>query len=698
MEQPRLKGIVPFPSIRTQLLIVSLVVLILPWVGIQTLRDMENLLRQQQVQSVMTSATSILNALSSIDETIMLHNQESELTPAGSEVVLSDFTTPIIVDGYADDWPDDRIKQAYDTTNALQDGNSSSQVSFVLSSVRQQGKLILLLDVNDDVLYQTSNPLSEPHNGDRILLGLADEQARIDRRYVIGSNTPGWLRVIPLHDPSSNETRIQAELQVRSGGYTIEIALPEYLLSRHISLQLIDRDNDDNSDYAVIGNTPVAPATGGLIFGQYPQIMRTINAYRGPGQSISVIDRRGYVLANTTDDTASPDRDPSMKHDMLDRLLQILILADTITGDEEIVPYQMQQDHVQHALHNQPDHLFYRDASGRGFLSVAVPLVIDDLVAGVVVLEQSTDAITGVRYRALVKIMLTTLSAIAVIAVVLLLYATILIKRIRKLNRQLQSIASDDGRLQQALDRSVLGDEIGELNRGIASLIVRLQAYQQYLETMASKLSHELRTPLSVVQSSLENLQHDNAAFASHPLVDRANDGLERLKTILSNLTEASRLESALKTTEPENFDLCMVVQGCVDGYQQVYPDVTFQLHNDIGQYDLTGSADLIAQMLDKLVSNAVDFHTLHTPIRITIVPSGKNCQLCVENEGQTIAADVINTLFDSMVSARNTRDETPHMGLGLYIVRLIAQFHNGTASITSKDGTTSVCVVFGRR
>jgi signal transduction histidine kinase len=287
------------------------------------------------------------------------------------------------------------------------------------------------------------------------------------------------------------------------------------------------------------------------------------------------------------------------------------------------------------------------------------------------------------------------MSAIAVIAIVLLLYATVLIRRVRRLNRQLQETVSDDGRLSQHIKASILGDEIGELNRGISSMIDRLQSYQQYLETMAGKLSHELRTPLTVVQSSLENLQTGNEDLSSSPQIARAHEGLNRLKVILSSLTEASRLENALKTTDIEQFELPAVIESCVSGYQQAFPDVRFEYHTDLESFGLAGSGDLIAQLMDKLVSNAIDFHEQDTAIIISVVQTSDGCRLCVQNQGETIPQQISATLFDSMVSDRKSTDATPHLGLGLYIVRLIANFHGGTPAIFSKDGLTRVCVEF---
>jgi len=695
MEQSRLKAIIPFPSIRAQLLIISLVVLVLPWIGVQTIRDMEKLLREQQVHNAMTTATTILNGLSPAIPLLVAHNEKLELTPKNSEVILSTLSGRIIIDGYADDWPDDRTRQHYNSRDALPEGKKDTQIAFDLSGFHQSRSLVLLLDISDDQLYQTSNPVHSPDEGDHILLGLGYDQASL-RKYIISSNSPGWLSVIPLDNPDFPETRIQAEMQSRSGGYTIEISIPDYLSGHYVSLQVIDRDNDESTDSTIIGNTPVDDNTAGLLFGFMPEIKQQLATYRAPEQQIRLLDVRGNILAEDGEIHESRIDDSIGQKNILDHLHELLLLADAVVGEQDSKPYRMDDDFVRNSLNNQADHAFTRNAQGMGLLYVAVPVMIDNKLAGSLVIQQSTEAISGIRHQALLKIMLTSLSAMAIIVLVLLLYATLLIKRIRALNYQMQQAANDEGQLQHSIRTSLLNDELGELSRGMAIMVDRLQAYQQYLETMASKLSHELRTPLTVVQSSLENLQSESDELNNSPLIERANEGLKRLKIILANLTEASRLENALKTTEVESFNLCAVIEGCVKGYQQAFSETAFEFSSNTNDYAMRGSTDLIAQLLDKLVTNAIDFHTPGSVIKVIINKTKSGCELCVKNTGEPISEHIINTMFDSMVSARTTTTDTPHMGLGLYVVRLIATFHAGTVSVRNDEDRVSVCVLFG--
>jgi signal transduction histidine kinase len=119
------------------------------------------------------------------------------------------------------------------------------------------------------------------------------------------------------------------------------------------------------------------------------------------------------------------------------------------------------------------------------------------------------------------------------------------------------------------------------------------------------------------------------------------------------------------------------------------YGHFWFELQAPAQPLHADGSPDLFAQLLDKLVANAVDFGRPGTPIRIALAQAGHAAQLTVTNSGPPIPDAVRGRLFESMISARGERaGSEPHLGLGLYIARLIAEFHGGNiAAANLPDG-----------
>jgi two-component system, OmpR family, sensor histidine kinase ChvG len=318
-------------------------------------------------------------------------------------------------------------------------------------------------------------------------------------------------------------------------------------------------------------------------------------------------------------------------------------------------------------------------------VSAAHPIWVGDQVHGAVVVEETTNRIASLRSQALERLLIVTLAMFALVAAVLLWFATRISNRIRRLSDEAETAIDARGRVTRLTTASDAGDEIGDLSRSFSTVLGRLARYNAYLEALAGRLSHELRTPVAVVRSSLENLHAARTPEETRTYVARAEEGLARLSTILSRMTEASRLEQGLSSAARERFDAAAVVRGCVEGYRLAYAPRSFEISVPEQPVPVSGAPDLLAQMLDKLVENAVDFAAIGTPIRISL---SSDAHLRVENHGPALPDAIRESLFDSMVSLRAERaGGVPHLGLGLYIARLIAEFHGGVLHAENLPG-----------
>jgi len=322
-------------------------------------------------------------------------------------------------------------------------------------------------------------------------------------------------------------------------------------------------------------------------------------------------------------------------------------------------------------------------------VSAAHPIWVGDEVMGAVVVEETTNRIASLRNRALERLLGVTFAAFALAAAVLLWFAARISSRIRRLADEAEAAIDARGRVTRLTTASGAADEIGDLSRSFTTVLERLARYNAYLEALAGRLSHELRTPVAVVRSSLENLHAARTAEETRTYVARAEEGLARLSTILSRMTEASRLEQGLSSAERERFDAAAVVRGCVEGYRLAYAERDFRALLPEAPVPLRGAPDLFAQMLDKLVENAADFAAEGTPV---VVSLGADGALRVENRGPTLPDEIRDSLFESMVSQRKDRGgATPHLGLGLYVARLIAEYHGGRLKAEDLPGGAGV-------
>jgi signal transduction histidine kinase len=211
-------------------------------------------------------------------------------------------------------------------------------------------------------------------------------------------------------------------------------------------------------------------------------------------------------------------------------------------------------------------------------------------------------------------------------------------------------------------------------------LLGRLNEYTGYLRTLAGKLAHEIRTPLTIVRSSLDNLESESVAPAARTYLNRAREGSERLNAILVAMGAATRVEEAIQGAERSRFDLRALMDSAAGAYRTGFPERQFTAELPDEPVLLAGAPDLIVQMLDKLVDNAVDFSPLNATITLRLSSDPAHAVIEVDNPGPELAGDGHSHLFESLWQSRSGSDSRPHFGLGLYIVRLIAEFHGGTA------------------
>jgi signal transduction histidine kinase len=214
-----------------------------------------------------------------------------------------------------------------------------------------------------------------------------------------------------------------------------------------------------------------------------------------------------------------------------------------------------------------------------------------------------------------------------------------------------------------------------------------LGEYTGYLRTLAGKLAHEIRTPLTIVRSSLENMESEGVSSSAGVYLERARQGSDRLNAILIAMGAATRVEEAISNAERTRFDLVPVVQSAADSYRIGFPQRAFATEVPEEAVEIEGAPDLIVQMLDKLVDNAVDFSPAGATIILRVRLEPHAAVVEVDNPGPPLSPDTRDRLFESLWQSRTDSDSRPHFGLGLYIVRLIAEFHRGEATASSLPG-----------
>ncbi len=317
-------------------------------------------------------------------------------------------------------------------------------------------------------------------------------------------------------------------------------------------------------------------------------------------------------------------------------------------------------------------------------LSAAAPVWQQDNIVAAVVIEETDAPYRNMAKGAAESLVIMTLVLFLVVFVFLFGFAFRLAARLAKLQREANRAIDSQGRVRGEIHATTDRDEIGALNETLRTMVARQAGYNSYLEQLAAQLSHELRTPVAVVRSSLDNLRASVMSPNDAVFLARADEGVARLATLIARMSEATQLERMLQGAAREPIDLVGLVAGCVAGYQQTFVGSRFIFTADADRIEVDAAADAVAQMLDKLVQNAIDFANADSPVVVRIFRASElSVCITVENSGPLLpdSGAELALLFDSMVSKRVGKSDQSHLGLGLYIARLIAEFHHGTIS-----------------
>jgi signal transduction histidine kinase len=353
---------------------------------------------------------------------------------------------------------------------------------------------------------------------------------------------------------------------------------------------------------------------------------------------------------------------------------------------------------VQQALQGSPALQRRPIPEGRGEIIMAThPVRIGDQVLGAVVVEQSTADILALQRRTLERIGLITVTVLFIIISGLMLFASRLALRIRRLSRETHEAIAADGRVQHTRLHSErqAGDELGDLSRTISGLLERLARYTRFLEHMPRMLRHELHNPLNVISTSLQNLAPQQDANEQQRYRDSAQRGVARISAIVQTLTEAASLEEALRHEEREAVELHSLLSHYTESCRLQHPQRRFELQTEGAPLRVLANDFRIEQLLDKLVGNAVDFSPAGSCIHLQLGrEAGGIIGLAVRNEGQPLPEEIRERLFDSLVSRRETAsDNTHHLGMGLYVVRLIAEHAGGRVRAENVQAPEGVAI-----
>jgi len=219
-------------------------------------------------------------------------------------------------------------------------------------------------------------------------------------------------------------------------------------------------------------------------------------------------------------------------------------------------------------------------------------------------------------------------------------------------------------------------------------------------EKFAADVAHELKNPLTAARSTAESLSFAKSDAERDHLVQQIQDELKRLNRLITDVSNASRLDAELARKEMRPIDVAMMLRNVVGIFRDILGDDSRHILLAVGQepfegaFAIAGDEGRLGQVLTNLIDNAISFSPEDATVTVRARSKSDFVEILVEDEGPGIPADRLDIIFDRFYSDRPATDSSrgKNSGLGLSISREIIRAHGGeiTAENRYADGAAA--------
>lgn len=384
---------------------------------------------------------------------------------------------------------------------------------------------------------------------------------------------------------------------------------------------------------------------------------------------------------------------------------KILRLVDRIEqrlarfGEDERLPLYVEKSHqraadypeVLSALIGVADQRLRRLPEGGLMLSSAAPVQRFRRVLGAVMLTTDShdiDALLRAEQRKILKVFLLAITITLALSVYL---AASIVRPIQQLSRAAERIRFGASRADAIPADPRRRDELGVLSRTLAQMTQTLYRQIDAIEQFAADVAHELKNPLSSLRSASEALSKARDAATRRRLLVIISEDVRRIDRLISDISDASRLDAELTRAEMTSLDLAALLETTVCAYRD-----RIAREQELGRgrkVDLSFDADRrareaarirglegrLAQVFANLIDNAISFSPEGGKVTVRLDADGERIRILVEDEGPGLPEGAAEKIFARFYSERPEGEAFgTHSGLGLAIARQIVEAHGG--------------------
>jgi two-component system sensor histidine kinase ChvG len=339
---------------------------------------------------------------------------------------------------------------------------------------------------------------------------------------------------------------------------------------------------------------------------------------------------------------------------------------------------------VARALRGESGHAIRSDPQTGGLIfSVAIPIQRYKQVLGAIMLSAGSAEIE--EELRTVRLELLRIFGVALLVTVLLSFylAGTIARPIRRLAAAAERARGRRARVEIP-DFTRRGDEIGDLSRSLREMTDALWQRMSAIESFAADVAHEIKNPLSSLRSAVETVARIEDPTNQRRLMAVILSDVQRLDRLITDISDASRLDAELGRLELEPVDIAAMLETLADVHEATRTDESPHLVLAIGKSErqlvVPGIETRLSQVFLNIIGNAISFSAPLGEIRLAARHDGRAVLVTVEDEGPGIPEEKLTAIFDRFYTERPLGEQFgTHSGLGLSISKQIVEAHRGT-------------------
>jgi two-component system sensor histidine kinase ChvG len=253
---------------------------------------------------------------------------------------------------------------------------------------------------------------------------------------------------------------------------------------------------------------------------------------------------------------------------------------------------------------------------------------------------------------------------------------------VRRLAGSAEMVRRRTGSRVEIPDFTKRRDEIGHLSGALRDMTDALYSRIEAIESFAADVAHELKNPLTSMRSAVETLPLAKSDASRARLLEVIEHDVKRLDRLISDISDASRLDAELQRRETGAVDLTKLLTTLVTIANQVRHDdgvtVSLKFEGNQRTFVVPGHDSRLGQVVDNLIDNARSFSPPGGGVRVTCRRLKQEIEIVVDDDGPGVRSEALEKIFQRFYTDRPHQGFGQNSGLGLSISKQIVEAHDG--------------------